>query len=117
MLDINECLTIAPNCSHNAQCVDTLGSYQCQCTNGYAGDGYDCTGKVLGYYHTTFIQLQAQLWSVIIIIYAHLLRTLLRMWHASLRPFQCRANLSGEPGLSLGCCSSDIWLPLNILSR
>ena len=47
LIDIDECITITPNCSHNAQCVDTLGSYQCQCTNGYAGDGYDCTGKAL----------------------------------------------------------------------
>ena len=41
--DINEC---AGNhtCDTNADCIDTDGSYWCQCLSGFTGDGYICTG-------------------------------------------------------------------------
>lgn len=41
--DINECVG-SNNCSKNATCVNTLGSYACYCNAYYSGDGYSCTG-------------------------------------------------------------------------
>jgi len=43
-LDINECETVS--CHEKAQCVNTDGSYECQCKLGYSGDGKtSCEGK------------------------------------------------------------------------
>ena len=43
-LDINECSGDV-NCGVNAQCINTLGSYECQCNTGYSWDGTQCIGK------------------------------------------------------------------------
>ena len=43
-LDTNECAG-SNACGHNADCVDTDGSYWCQCLPGFQGDGYNCTGQ------------------------------------------------------------------------
>ena len=53
--DIDECAilasipykntTILPTCHEKARCQNTVGSYKCQCTTGYAGDGFACVGK------------------------------------------------------------------------
>ena len=33
-------------CSNvNAECVNSVGSYSCQCKQGYTGDGDNCTGQ------------------------------------------------------------------------
>ena len=41
--DINECYDM--KCSNeNAECINTVGNYSCQCMEGYTGDGYNCTG-------------------------------------------------------------------------
>ncbi|XP_030853677.1 fibropellin-1-like [Strongylocentrotus purpuratus] len=50
--DVNECLTASDNdCSHNADCVNVEGSYNCTCREGYADRSPDarrpgrvCTG-------------------------------------------------------------------------
>jgi len=34
-LDIDECLEVS--CLHNAQCMNTAGSFQCMCTTGWTG--------------------------------------------------------------------------------
>ena len=45
--DIDECANDASNnCSSNANCTDTIGSYDCTCNVGYDGDGFSCEGKV-----------------------------------------------------------------------
>ena len=31
----------------NASCMDTIGSYVCSCTDGYLGNGFNCSGKLL----------------------------------------------------------------------
>ncbi|MFM2152151.1 MAG: hypothetical protein RL199_586 [Pseudomonadota bacterium] len=36
--DVNECLG-TPNCQANSTCVNTVGSYRCDCNAGYMGDG------------------------------------------------------------------------------
>ena len=46
--DVNECATNMTQlqqlheCSQYADCINTEGSYTCQCVDGYAGDGYVC---------------------------------------------------------------------------
>ena len=43
-LDINECDIDDGGCDHN--CINTQGSYQCQCRDGFyfAGNETTCTG-------------------------------------------------------------------------
>lgn len=40
--DIDECAAKLHNCDPNAQCINTPGSYSCQCKSGYSGDGFTC---------------------------------------------------------------------------
>ena len=48
--DIDECLNVT--CAdENALCVNTVGSFSCQCNPGYTGDGQNCSGK-----HTVFMK-------------------------------------------------------------
>ena len=44
-LDTNECMEDTDNCSQN--CINTIGSYQCYCEDGYTLDSDDlhtCNG-------------------------------------------------------------------------
>ena len=43
--DINECEGGSYNCSSNAECNNSKGSYKCTCKPGYEGDGNNCTGN------------------------------------------------------------------------
>ena len=43
--DINECEGITHNCSSNADCNNTQGSYNCSCKPGYTGNGWNCKGN------------------------------------------------------------------------
>ena len=45
ILDINECTRNTHNCHTNGQCTNTEGSFTCQCSTGYQGNGVICTGK------------------------------------------------------------------------
>lgn len=40
--DIDECLRRDQNCHKEAECVNTLGSFNCSCRLGFEGDGVDC---------------------------------------------------------------------------
>lgn len=40
--DKDECLTGSHRCSRHAQCVNTDGSYTCQCLEDYFGNGRTC---------------------------------------------------------------------------
>ena len=44
MADINECNNTPNNCDENAECSNTEGSYLCNCTLGFSGNGLNCTG-------------------------------------------------------------------------
>ena len=45
MKDVDECQLEDDNCHVNATCVDTIGSFVCNCNNGFEGDGVNCAGK------------------------------------------------------------------------
>ena len=52
--DINEC-EIKKQCTDNADCQDTEGSFECTCRSGYTGDGdYNCTGVFYVHNYTEF---------------------------------------------------------------
>ena len=48
LADVNECLTTVNKCSPNANCVNTDGSYTCECPPGYMllADQRTCDGKL-----------------------------------------------------------------------
>ena len=43
VLDIDECALRTDNCDVNADCADTVGSYNCTCNIGYIGNGISCS--------------------------------------------------------------------------
>ena len=46
--DIDECRSSSHNnCSNNAICNNTKGSFNCSCKPGYSGNGYNCSGGCL----------------------------------------------------------------------
>ena len=48
-VDIDECAVNNGGCSALGVCTNTPGGFACTCLDGYAGDGYNCTGKSLRY--------------------------------------------------------------------
>ena len=44
-IDTDECEQQLDNCHDNADCLDTVGSFDCECKSGFEGDGFNCTGK------------------------------------------------------------------------
>ena len=47
VLGINLCDVGPTNCHTNATCLDRDGGYDCECNNGYTGNGTHCEGIVL----------------------------------------------------------------------
>ena len=48
ILDINECDdTSANECQKNADCVNTIGGYKCDCKQGFKGNGLFCEGTFI----------------------------------------------------------------------
>ena len=45
--DINECERGLYDCNENAACINTPGSYDCQCNIKFTGDGFNCTGIII----------------------------------------------------------------------
>ena len=43
LIDIDECVTGLANCSVNAECINSIGSFNCTCRPGYTGDGFTCS--------------------------------------------------------------------------
>ena len=43
--DIDECRESPGLCDENADCTNTIGSYQCACYLGYSGSGHKCESK------------------------------------------------------------------------
>ena len=42
--DVDECALGIANCSVDADCTNTVGSFLCSCRQGYTGNGFSCTG-------------------------------------------------------------------------
>lgn len=42
--DFDECSGNNNHCHLNADCTNAVGSYKCQCSTGYTGDGITCSG-------------------------------------------------------------------------
>ena len=42
LADIDECFRKDQNCHKEAECVNTVGSFNCSCKLGFEGDGADC---------------------------------------------------------------------------
>ena len=42
--DVNECTDSSHNCHQDATCTNTNGSFTCQCTTAYSGNGTACQG-------------------------------------------------------------------------
>ena len=47
VLDIDEC--ISNHCDKNAECIDAIHSYTCECKEGFTGNGSMCTGNNITY--------------------------------------------------------------------
>ena len=45
ILDIDECASDKHNCSDDAACNNTKGSFNCTCKPGFTGNGYKCEGE------------------------------------------------------------------------
>ena len=46
-LDNDECSLNTSECDPNANCSNTLGSYECVCRAGFEGDGRNCTSTYM----------------------------------------------------------------------
>ena len=44
LADMNECTSGTDDCSMQASCRNTQGSYECTCNDGYSGPGNACEG-------------------------------------------------------------------------
>ena len=44
--DYDECLGASHDCHSNATCVNTDGSFECECNSMFSGDGRNCTSKL-----------------------------------------------------------------------
>ena len=44
ILDIDECTADSSPCDENANCTNTVGSYNCICKQGFSGNGTICQG-------------------------------------------------------------------------
>ena len=49
---MDECNENKHNCSADATCKNTRGSFKCKCNEGYQGDGVNCAGKLTSGDHT-----------------------------------------------------------------
>ena len=47
LTDVNECTLQSDDCSEQASCSNTPGSYNCTCKEGFSGDGRTCAGIIL----------------------------------------------------------------------
>ena len=58
MTDINECVLGVDQCTTNATCSNTEGSYECSCNTGFTGDGISCCMMLL--LSSTYVYLHAE---------------------------------------------------------
>ncbi len=63
--DVDECQDQTHNCDVNAQCNNTLGSFNCVCLQGYSGDGVNCSGLM----NHTVIYYSPHIIRAIVVVY------------------------------------------------
>ena len=51
--DIDECNSGSHDCHQNASCVNTPGHYDCICKPGLTGNGRNCSGEDIIFFHLT----------------------------------------------------------------
>ena len=73
-LDINECNVTRP-CNSLANCVNTIGSYQCGCQTGYSGDGISCIGKPIFCLHLRNMTMHLNFSHIYIDMYTDVIKT------------------------------------------
>lgn len=50
-IDVDECSSNTHKCHRSANCINTVGSYNCSCKPGFTGNGrQDCNGKYTYYW-------------------------------------------------------------------
>jgi len=49
--DLNECDTNHGGCSTYADCINTPGSFSCLCREGFHGNGFNCTRKLVSLHY------------------------------------------------------------------
>ena len=59
LIDIDECENNSYPCDSNAQCINTIGSFNCTCRTGYIGDGFSCYGLSLLFYSSLSLFMQS----------------------------------------------------------
>ena len=46
-VDLDECANFAHDCDLMANCINNFGSFECECINGYEGNGHtDSSGRL-----------------------------------------------------------------------
>ena len=53
--DVNECDTGVATCHINATCTNSEGSYDCECMQGFIGDGFNCSSNLLHFIYNQCI--------------------------------------------------------------
>ena len=43
LADVDECVLGVHNCDVNANCTNSVGSFNCSCNTGYSGNGVNCS--------------------------------------------------------------------------
>jgi hypothetical protein len=61
MKDVDECQIGQFSCQQNSVCVNTVGSYRCECQHGFSGNGLFCAGKNYMILNQPFILLLKQI--------------------------------------------------------
>ena len=51
-LDIDECQNENTDCQNFAHCINSQGSYNCECNDGYKLEGQSCIGKLYANIHS-----------------------------------------------------------------
>ena len=69
---MDECADKTHDCDMNADCNNTLGSYECSCKDGYHGNGTNCSGNLFSHF-LRFLLSKAEIIGLIQMVFFFLL--------------------------------------------